>query len=167
MKILNALPLAVTAAVVLFAGVAFSDEHGPACLGTPYGFQDADKDGVNDLFRDADGNGQDEVSGKPYLHAYPYADRDGDKKNDYFQDADGNGKNDLFKPGKHIGNYFLILFLDADNNGLNDVTGRRIPGYKLAKPFRQAADSIAEQEEKEKGTYNEKSQVQDTRQQCK
>ena len=167
MKIHNALSLAVMAAVVLFSHTSFSDEHGSACLGVPYGFEDADKDGVNDLFRDADGDGLDDVSGKPYLHAYPYADRDGDEKNDYFQDADGNGKNDLFKPGKHIKNYFLILFLDADNNGLNDVTGRRIPGYKLAKPFRNAADSIVEQEEKEKGTYTEKPRVDESRQQCR
>lgn len=126
------------------AGPVGAEETPQARLTAPFGYADADRNGVNDLFRDADGNGMDDVTGRVYLHLYPYCDKDQDGRNDYYQDADGDGKNDLYRPGKRIGDYFLMLTLDADDDGHNDVTGKRIPGYKLAKPFRKAADSIAE-----------------------
>lgn len=157
------IPLLAPLAVVILSatffsltGTALCEEGGSEILQTPYGFRDADKDGVNDLFRDADGDGLDDVTGKAYLHVYPYCDSDKDGKNDFFQDADGNGKNDLFKPGKRIGDVFLRLFLDANDDGRNDVTGDHIPGYNLGKPFRRAADSIAEQEAKEAETPGKK-----------
>ena len=138
----------VLAAVAVWglAGPAYpqEQEETPGRLSAPFGFADANHDGVNDLFRDVDGDGIDDVTGNLYLHLFPYCDNDHDGKNDYWQDADGDGRNDLYRPGKRIGDYFLMLNLDGDDNGLNDVTGKRVTGYQVAKPFRSAVDSIAE-----------------------
>ena len=155
------------AAVFPLAGPSLAEEQGSAILKAPYGFEDVDKDGVNDLFRDAEGDGLDDVTGKAYLHTYPYCDKDGDGKNDFFQDADGNGRNDLFKHGKRIGKVFLRLSLDADDDGKNDVTGRHVPGYKLGKPFRRAADSLVERETKEAEASGRKPTRDESRQQCR
>jgi hypothetical protein len=153
--------LVALAAVAVWglAGPAYPQEESPNRLSAPFGFADANHDGINDLFRDADGDGIDDVTGKVYLHVFPYCDSDHDGKNDYWQDADGDGKNDLYLPGKRIGNYFLVLALDGDDDGLNDVTGKRIPGYKMALPFRKAADSIADR--KKTGTGDESKAGQD------
>jgi hypothetical protein len=144
MKLRNLVTLLAAAAVWGLAGPAYPQEEGANSLSTPFGFADANHDGSNDLFRDANGDGIDDVTAKLYLHLFPYCDNDHDGKNDYWQDADGDGKNDLYLPGKRIGNYFLMLYLDADDDGLNDVTGKRVPGSRIAKPFRGAADSIAD-----------------------
>jgi len=89
----------------------------------PFGYQDKNSDGINDLFRDADGDGTDDVTGKKYRHAFQFRDNDNDGKNDLFRDANGDGMNDLVVPGSKAGRRGLVFFLDVDANGQNDVTG--------------------------------------------
>lgn len=59
------------------------------------GFVDANRDGINDRFRDAEGDGRDDVSGTPYPHRFAFADQNQDGSNDLFVDRDGDGVNDL------------------------------------------------------------------------
>jgi hypothetical protein len=76
-------------------------------------FIDADGDGFNDLlsgpfaghssgyghmagYQDANGDGIDDVFGMPYRHGFGWVDNDGDGVNDVFADADGDGVNDYF-----------------------------------------------------------------------
>lgn len=90
------------------------------------GFLDADRDGLNDRFRDANGDGIDDVSGNPYPHKFKYEDKDGDRRNDLFRDEDGDGVNDLAgtKPG-------VLLVLDHEGKKVNDITGARYTRTKL------------------------------------
>ena len=88
------------------------------------GYADRNQDGVNDLFRDADGDGVDDVSGKPYPHRFRFVDADGDGINDLFRDADGDGVNDV--EGKYAdrdGDGICDNVVDYDGNGVNDITG--------------------------------------------
>lgn len=112
-------------AVAFFSATAGAAEQ--ELLTPPFGFSDKDSDGVNDLFRDADGNGTDDVTGKAYRHSFQYRDNDNDGKNDLFQDANGDGVNDKFIPGTHSGRRGIIYSLDADKDGRNDVTGSSVP----------------------------------------
>lgn len=89
------------------------------------GWVDGDGDGRHDLYRDADGDGVNDVSGLPYAHRFKWADADGDAANDLWRDADGDGVNDLeasFRDRDGDGRDDNVLDLDAD--GRNDVTGR-------------------------------------------
>jgi len=73
------------------------------------GFVDRDRDGRNDLFRDENGDGINDVTGKPYPHRFKFEDKNGDKINDIFVDSDGDGVNDRG-----------TKFVDRDRDGLND-----------------------------------------------
>ena len=87
-------------------------------------YLDADRDGRNDRFRDADGDGVDDVSGKKYPHRFRYQDEDGDGLNDLFRDLDGDGVNDL--SGALVdadGDGVFDNVIDHDGDGKNDVTG--------------------------------------------
>ena len=83
-----------------------NDEKKPVAI---LGFQDRNRDGKNDLFLDVDGNGINDVTGKPYPHKFKFLDKNKDKINDLFVDADGDGVNDL-----------KVKFIDADSDGIND-----------------------------------------------
>ncbi len=74
-----------------------------------FGFQDRNRDGKNDLFLDANGDGINDVTGKAYPYKFKFVDKNKDKINDLFVDADGDGVNDL-----------KVKFIDADSDGIND-----------------------------------------------
>ena len=90
----------------------------------PVGFVDANRDGINDRFFDADGNGTNDVDGTQYPHHFRSADSDGDGVNDLFVDSDGDGVNDLdasFTDSDKDG--FCDNVIDEDGDGVNDITG--------------------------------------------
>ncbi len=91
---------------------------------TIIGFVDQDRNGINDLFYDANGDGINDVTGKSYPHSYRFIDQDDNGINDLFIDQDGDGINDIKtsfidmdKDG--IENYLI----DMDRDGVNDITG--------------------------------------------
>ncbi|NOY79266.1 MAG: hypothetical protein GXO76_15545 [Calditrichaeota bacterium] len=85
----------------------------------PVGWIDQNHDGINDLFRDANGDGINDVTKKPYPHTFRFVDANKDGTNDVFIDADGDGVNDLIAEHKN-----LIPVIDADHDGKNDITGQ-------------------------------------------
>ena len=88
------------------------------------GFVDKNKDGINDKFHDADGDGVNDITKEKYEHRFKFVDKDEDKVNDVFVDKDGDGVNDL-------GTKFVDAdkdkindnVLDYNKDGLNDITG--------------------------------------------
>ena len=48
----------------------------------PFGFEDTDRNGINDHFADANGDGVNDVDGQPYTHNFKFEDKDKDGKND-------------------------------------------------------------------------------------
>ena len=107
-----------------------------AALAAISGYVDADRTGTNDRFRDADGDGVNDVTGKPYPHRFGYADQDHDGANDLFVDADGDGVND--RDGRAVDldrDGVCDNVLDQDANGRNDVTGEsyddQLRGWRL------------------------------------
>lgn len=85
----------------------------------PVGWADQNHDGVNDLFRDANGDGINDITKKPYPHTFTFVDANKDGINDRFVDADGDGVNDLIAEHKH-----LFAVIDANHDGKNDITGQ-------------------------------------------
>lgn len=86
---------------------------------------DADKDGRNDVFRDANGDGVNDITGLKYKHNFLFIDKNGDGINDIFRDANGDDVNDLDnkKTDAEKGQY--KKFLDEDRDGVNDITGKK------------------------------------------
>ena len=91
----------------------------------PLKYIDADKDNRNDIFRDANGDGVNDVTGLKYQHNFQFIDKNGDGINDIFKDENGDGVNDIDnkKSGAEKGQY--TEFLDADGDGINDITGKK------------------------------------------
>jgi hypothetical protein len=121
--------LAIWTIVVLGASAGRADEPAnqdkPEAAVGPVGYADEDRDGRNDRFRDADGDGVDEVSGSPYPHQFPFQDEDGDLLNDHFRDLDGDGVNDLSGAFADAdGDGICDNVIDANGDGKNDITGR-------------------------------------------
>lgn len=88
------------------------------------GFIDKDKDGINDKFRDANGDGKNDVDGKEYPHKFEYKDKNKDKINDLWMDRDGDGVNDLFLKFKGRARQKVRQnVLDVNADGRNDITG--------------------------------------------
>lgn len=88
------------------------------------GFVDKDKNGINDKFRDADGDGINDVTKKKYEHRFKFVDKNENKINDVFRDIDGDGVNDLntkFVDEDEDGINDNVL--DCDKDGVNDITG--------------------------------------------
>jgi hypothetical protein len=107
---------------------------------------DGDRDNRNDIFRDANGDGVNDVDGIKYKHKFPFIDKDRDGLNDVFRDADGDGINDIdsknIEPGirqyyKYIDSEGEVIqgnntikatkpvlekstFIDEDGDGIND-----------------------------------------------
>ncbi len=104
---------------------AAADSAGPPVV-TP-GWVDVDADGRHDRFRDADGDGINDVNGLAYAHHFAWADRDKDRLNDLFRDADGDGVNDLARKGESR----PADVLDADGDQHNDVTGLKYTASEL------------------------------------
>ena len=103
------------------------------------GYADADLDGLNDRFRDANGDGLDDVSKKPYQHHFRFVDQDGDRVNDLFVDQDGDGVNDLNARYKDAdGDGICDNVIDFDGDGINDITGAKygrksLGGYRFGR----------------------------------
>jgi hypothetical protein len=110
--------------VVTLSGIALAQ---PAPAPAPFdaaGYVDADQNGINDRFCDAQGDGVNDVTGKAYAHYFGYTDRDGDGINDLFRDVDGDGVNDLDARVEHRdGDGRCVNVVDGDGDGRNDVTG--------------------------------------------
>ncbi len=105
--------------------------------GKVVGFVDRDHDGRNDLFRDANGDGVNDVDSKSYLHRFAFVDVDKDGVNDKFVDADGDGVNDL-NPDfvDEDGDGVCDNVIDYSGRFINDITGMRyntksLRGYKF------------------------------------
>ena len=86
------------------------------------GYKDRNRKGYNELFRDANGDGKNDVTGKKYHHKFPFIDKNKDGINDVFIDKNGDGINDL-KKSKY-------KYIDFNKDGINDITGIR---YKKIK----------------------------------
>ena len=133
--------LPLFAIVILCMGSAYAQQDAPAPA--LIGYVDGNRDGINDRFRDADGDGIDDISAKPYPHRFRFVDEDGDGKNDLFIDADGDGVNDLdgrFRDEDADG--FTDNVLDFDGDGKNDITGakygpRGLGGYRYGRVFEE------------------------------
>lgn len=119
----------VALSTLLFADAAASPppasapDSAGAAVSSP-GWVDRDGDGRHDRFRDADGDGVNDVTGERYRHRFGWADADEDRRNDRFRDEDGDGVNDLdagFRDEDGDGRDENVL--DEDGDGRNDVTG--------------------------------------------
>ena len=118
------------------------------------GFVDADRDGINDRFRDADGDGRDDVSGKAYPHRFAFADQNKDGINDLFVDRDGDGVNDLNADCGQSEDGGCANVVDQDRNGVNDITGlhytrNSLRGYRygrIAEELRQPLPRFVDQD---------------------
>lgn len=88
--------------------------------GYHFGWIDADNDGKNDNFADANGDGVCDsghsYAGYPYLMDLGFTDADRNGINDRFADADGDGINDLSRHAYGQG----FGFIDGNNDGIND-----------------------------------------------
>ncbi len=88
------------------------------------GFVDKDKDGINDKFCDANGDGKNDVDGKEYPHKFEFKDKNKDKINDLWMDRDGDGVNDLILKFKGKSRQKVQQnVLDVNADGRNDITG--------------------------------------------
>ena len=68
--------LPLFAIVILCMGSAYAQQDAPAPA--LIGYVDENRDGINDRFRDADGDGIDDISAKPYPHRFRFVDEDAD-----------------------------------------------------------------------------------------
>lgn len=93
------------------------------------GFEDKNHDGMNDRFQDADGDGVNDVTGKPYPHKFKFIDKNRDGVNDLWLDRDGDGVNDLsHKLDKKYRKDIRSNVLDFNQDGINDITGFKFKG---------------------------------------
>lgn len=98
----------------------------------PLSFPDKNKDGINDEFRDADGDGINDVTGKRYQHRFEFVDKNKDGRNDLWLDSDGDGVNDLHsKLSKKARSKRTNWVLDFDGDGKNDITGSVYQGREF------------------------------------
>jgi hypothetical protein len=100
------------------------------------GFVDKNKDGINDKFHDADGDGINDATKEKYNHRFKFVDKNKDKINDVFVDKDGDGVNDLeTKFVDEDKDDINDNVLDYDKDGINDITGleyknKNLRGYR-------------------------------------
>ncbi len=105
--------------IILSSQIAFSQNNEQQI-----GFIDLDKNGINDLFCDANGDGINDINNQKYNHNFRFIDKNMDNINDLFIDEDGDGVNDLsvkFIDNNNDGHNDNII--DSDNNWINDITG--------------------------------------------
>jgi len=124
----------IIALVLSIPGASFAGSKSPRMEKPRY--RDADKNGVNELFRDGNGDGINDVSGKAYQHNFKFSDKDGDGKNDLFLDSNGDGVNDLVigaQDKNGAGNRHTVI--DFDGDGVNDITGKQYSSEKPSRGF--------------------------------
>ena len=93
------------------------------------GYQDNNKDGINDLFIDANGDGKNDINSLNYPHSFKFEDKNKDDINDLWIDKDGDGVNDLMmKQLKKMGVKPQIPWVDKDGDGIQDRNVK--PQYK-------------------------------------
>ncbi len=113
------LKIKILLTILLFLQIAFSQNHEK-----PIGFIDFDKNGINDLFCDANGDGINDINNQKYNHNFKFIDNNSDKINDIYIDEDGDGVNDLSV--KFIDNNkdgFNDNIIDSNKDWINDITG--------------------------------------------
>jgi hypothetical protein len=94
------------------------------------GYQDSDRDGFNDRFRDANGDGVNDVTNLPYLHQFKFEDKNRNGLNDLWIDRDGDGVNDLmFDLLRQRGVREETPWIDKDGDGIQDENVK--PKYKV------------------------------------
>jgi hypothetical protein len=113
------------------------------------GYEDLDRDGANDHFRDANGDGVNDVTRAAYAHRFRFADADGDGINDLFVDADGDGVNDRNANLVDAdGDGICDNVLDADGDGVNDVTGlpyrEELHGWRFGRIAEENGERVTE-----------------------
>ncbi len=123
--------LAITSLLFLFnANGLFSQTNDNSPPSPIIGYQDADHDGFNDLFRDANGDGVNDISNLPYLHHFKFEDKNKDGLNDLWIDRDGDGVNDLmFDLLRKRGIRAETPWVDKDGDGIQDENVK--PKYKV------------------------------------
>jgi len=120
------------------------------------GWLDRNRDGINDRFVDADGDGRNDLNNVAYTMPFPYEDKNGDGVNDLWKDADGDGVNDYLGAvlksrsrwtdldgdgimdrvqGSLRGRALMRHVLDMNGDMKNDITGlayngKDIQGYR-------------------------------------
>ena len=115
-----------TVIIIVFLFVLFVPSLSPAQEWEELRFTDKNNDGINDLFRDADGDGKNDLTGKRYPHRFKFKDSDNDGINDLFRDANGDGINDLLNSSKINKKIKIIHYvIDFNKDGINDVTGKK------------------------------------------
>lgn len=86
------------------------------------GYQDADHDGFNDLFRDANGDGVNDITSQPYFHHFKFEDQNKDGLNDLWIDRDGDGVNDLMFDLLRKRNVRAETpWIDSDGDGIQEI----------------------------------------------
>lgn len=142
------LVIALFALILCTLPAMAQDEQSAANNTALIGYADADRDGRNDRFRDADGDGINDLGQIPYPHRFSFVDADKDGLNDRFIDADGDGVNDL--DGRFAdddGDGFIDNIVDFDGDKINDITGeqygpRGLKGYRFGRIFEERGHPV-------------------------
>ena len=134
--------LAIWTVVLLGAGVGHADEPANTekaentvkveAVVDPIGYSDEDRDGRNDRFHDADGDGKNDITGRSYSKSsldgfrFGRVEEERGKVHKRFRDRDGDGMNDLLRSlrGSLLGGD--DLFIDEDGDGISDVRKLRL-----------------------------------------
>jgi hypothetical protein len=91
----------------------------------PPGFIDLNRDGLNDRFGDANGDGINDIDHKDYRHHFKFEDKNNDQINDLWIDRDGDGVNDLILPIlRQRGKAPHQPWIDRDGDGIQDANVR-------------------------------------------
>lgn len=128
-------------AVILLAAIGLNGASSKEDASLFLGYQDKNRDGVNDIYFDADGNGINDVDGKPVFAGVEFIDEDKDGVNDIYCDADGDGVNDRYAYSKKV------PVMDMNGDGINDITGRKYKkgmyyGYQYGKCFEEKGVTV-------------------------
>ena len=125
--------LPLFAIVILCVGSAYAQQDAPAPA--LIGYVDGNRDGINDRFSDADGDGIDDISAKPYPHRFRFVDEDGDGKNDITGAKYGPRGLGGYRYGRVFEErgHRLKRFRDEDGDGMHDPLKRLHQRLRLHK----------------------------------
>lgn len=128
------------------------------------GFIDQNHDGINDWFRDANGEGINDVDQKTYRHTFRFQDQNKDGINDIFKDEDGDGVNDLdSKFGDTDKDGWSENIIDTDRNWINDITGeiytrRDLGGYRYGFVLEEYQEKLSDFTDKDGDGQDDRAQ---------